>query len=357
MIVPFVVLWWSAWYPGSEPGGGSYTAQRMLAAKNESHAVGATLFFNVCHYAARPWPWFIVALASLVAYPTLDSLREAFPNVAQATIGHDMAYPAMLRRLPVGLSGLALGALFAAYVSTISTHLNLGASYVVNDWYRRFVKPDATEKQLVFAGRLWTVILMLLADFVTIYLKSALQVFQVLVLIGGGTGLLFLLRWFWRRINAWSEISAMCFSFVFATYFQFIHDPLWRALAPVVGDDGVAALPAALDFSDSTRLILCVVLTTIGWLVTSYATSPTDDETARNFIRRTGVGGFGWKKVIDKARAEGVELTTENGERSVGYGVLCSVISCVAVYAALFATGFYIYGKYVAAVALTVVFA
>ena len=355
LVVPFAVLWWSTWYPGSEPGGGSYTAQRMLAAKNESHAIGATLFFNICHYAIRPWPWLIVALASIIVYPTLDSLHTAFPALPDSKIGHDIAYPAMLLGLPAGLSGMVLASLFAAYISTMSTHLNLGSSYMVNDWYHRFVNKGATEKQLVFAGRMWTVILMILANLITFFLQNALQVFQLLMLIGAGTGLLFLLRWFWWRINAYSELSAMVFSFLIAIYFKFAHVPLWTWLAPVVGQDGKATLPQYLNFSDEMQIVLSVILTTAGWLLVTFLTPPTDKKTLWSFLERSHANGPGWKKVIDQAKEEGVALDIGDGQWSMPVGILCTVLSCIAVYAALFATGLFIYGKFMPASILTVV--
>ncbi|KAB2844895.1 MAG: Na+:solute symporter, partial [Melioribacteraceae bacterium] len=205
-IIPISVQWWSVWYPGSEPGGGGYIAQRMLAAKNEKHAMGATLFFNFAHYALRPWPWIIVSLASIIVFPDLEKIKEAFPNVDPSIIGHDMAYPAMLTHLPSGILGLVAASLIAAYMSTMSTSLNWGSSYVVNDFYKRFLKPEATEKQLVMVGRISTVLMMVVASFFALYMESALQAFNVLLQIGAGTGLLFILRWFWWRINAYSEI-------------------------------------------------------------------------------------------------------------------------------------------------------
>ncbi len=356
LIIPFTVLWWSTWYPGSEPGGGSYITQRMLASKNESHAIGATLFFNICHYAVRPWPWLLVGLASLIMFPTLDSLQTAFPVMSQSKLGHDMAYPAMLCRLPAGLAGLVLASLFSAYVSTMSTHLNLGSSYMVNDWYHRFIRPNATEKQLVFAGRLWTVILMVLANIIALFLTNALQVFKLLMLIGAGTGLLFLLRWFWWRINAWSEIAAMVFSFLLAIYFKFIHFPFWTFVLPTTRPDGSISLPEYLDFSDSTQIVISVVVTTLGWILVTFMTRPTDEKTLRQFLIRSGANGPGWKKVIDRARTEGIELVPDGSKWDMPMGILCTVISCIAVYAALFATGFYIYGNYMSAIILTLVF-
>jgi len=219
-IVPLAVQWWSVWYPGSEPGGGGYLVQRMLAAKNEKNAMGATLLFNAAHYALRPWPWIIVALCSLIVFPDIESLRAAFPGV---TIGHDLAYPAMLTFLPAGLLGVVVASLIAAYMSTISTHLNWGSSYVVNDFYKRFLNPGATEKQMVLIGRISTALLMVAACALAPFLENAKRAFDLMLQIGAGTGLLFILRWFWWRINAFSEITAMLVSFIVACYFEFVH--------------------------------------------------------------------------------------------------------------------------------------
>src|SRR5712692_3457130 len=209
LFIPIAVQWWSVWYPGAEPGGGSYIAQRMLAAKNEKDAVAGTLLFNAAHYALRPCPWIIVALSSMLIYPSLADIRRTFPYVDPRLIGHDMAYPAMLKFLPAGFMGLMIAGLLAAYVSTLSTHLNWGTSYLVHDFYRRFVRPDASEKHYVFVGRLVTALLMLLAALLTFVLQSARASFELMMSIGAGTGLLYLLRWFWWRVNAWSEVAAM----------------------------------------------------------------------------------------------------------------------------------------------------
>ncbi|MGI9546159.1 MAG: sodium:solute symporter family protein, partial [Flavobacteriaceae bacterium] len=209
LIIPLAVQWWSSWYPGAEPGGGGYIAQRMLAAKNENHAIGATFFFNIMHYALRPWPWILVALASLVVFPDIASIHEAFPNVADDKLGHDLAYSAMLTKLPSGLLGLVLASLVAAYMSTISTQLNWGSSYIVFDFYKEQINPKASEKRLVAVGRLSTVVLMVFSAILALLLQNALQLFEVLLVFGAGTGLIFILRWFWWRINAWSEITAM----------------------------------------------------------------------------------------------------------------------------------------------------
>ena len=240
LIVPLAVQWWSTWYPGSEPGGGGYIAQRILAARNEKQAMAATLWFNIAHYALRPWPWILVALASLIVYPELSDIRARFPDLEPSIIRHDLAYPAMLVLVPHGLLGLVVASLAAAYMSTISTHLNWGASYVVDDVYRRFIKPDASEQHYVNVGRGATVALMMLACLIALWLRNAMQAFQILLQIGAGTGLIFLLRWYWWRINAWGEVAAMVISFLVAAYLHFAHArlgfaPLHPTLALVIG--------------------------------------------------------------------------------------------------------------------------
>ena len=256
LIIPLAVQWWSSWYPGAEPGGGGYIAQRMLAAKDENHAIGATFFFNILHYALRPWPWILVALASLVVFPDLESIQSAFPNVSDDKLGHDLAYPAMLTFLPSGLLGLVLASLIAAYMSTISTHLNWGSSYIVNDVYKRFVKPEATEKELVNIGRISTVVMMILGAVLALYLTNAKQIFNIIIMFGAGTGLIFILRWFWWRINAWSEISAMFISGIVSIYFEFMGGypttaPAWAKISNS-GINHIHRL-AIGDLLDSTR--------------------------------------------------------------------------------------------------------
>ncbi len=330
LVVPLAVQWWSAWYPGAEPGGGSYTAQRMLAAKTPGHAVGATLFFNFCHYAVRPWPWILVALASIIVFPNLESLAAAFPNIPADKVADDMAYPAMMTLLPPGIFGIVVASLFAAYMSTIATHLNLGSSYMVNDFYKRFINKDASEKKLVLWGRVWTVIFMILSCYVAVFLESALGAFQIILSIGAGTGLLFLLRWFWWRLNAYSEIAAMCFALPIACFFQFHKFPEGSLLA-----------------NSSIQLVASVALTTVGWLVVTFLTPPDDKETLREFVRKTRAGGPGWKKVYDDAAKDGVELVGAKDRWSVPLGILCSVIGCVAIYSALFCVGAFLYGEIV----------
>ncbi len=327
-LVPLAVQWWATWYPGAEPGGGGYIAQRMLAAKDEVNAQGATLLFNVAHYALRPWPWILVALASIVVFPDLESLRQAFPQVDPAVVQNDLAYPAMLTFLPRGLLGLVVASLVAAYMSTISTHLNWGASYVVNDYYRRFVNPDASERRLVLIGRLSTAGLMLLACLVSLALSNALQAFQILLQIGAGTGLLFILRWFWWRINAASEIAAMSVSFLVAGWFQFLH-------ARLVGPP-----PGA-----STQLLIGVAVTTAGWVAVTLLTPPTDVATLRSFYRTTRPGGPGWATVVAAAEGDGEPIA--DGAPTVNFAAAlgCMILGCGAVYAALFATGLFLYGQ------------
>ncbi len=332
LIMPIAVQWWSVWYPGAEPGGGGYLAQRMLAAKDEKHATAAVLFFNAAHYGLRPWPWIIVALCSLIVFPSLDSIQAAFPNVDPKIINDDLAYPAMLTFLPAGWLGLVIASLVAAYMSTISTHLNWGSSYVVNDFYKRFIKPEASEKELVFVGRISTVFMMVAAAFVALQLTNSLQAFQILLQIGAGTGLIFILRWFWWRINAQCEIVAMVVSFVIACYFQF-------------ADTGLASWQ---------QLLFGVCVTTVSWVVTALVTAPTDTKTLRSFCTLVNPGGPGWRKVEEEAEADGDPIQSEHTAESLPMGILCMFLGCMAVYATMFATGYWLYGQTTGAIILTV---
>lgn len=327
LIIPIAVQWWSVWYPGAEPGGGGYIAQRLLSAKNENHAMGSVLLFNVAHYALRPWPWIIVALCSLVVFPDLNAIQQAFPHLPASIINDDLAYPAMLTFLPAGVLGLVAASLIAAYMSTISTHLNWGSSYVVNDFYRRFVKLAASEKELVNVGRLSTVLLMVLAGIFALLLENALQAFNILLQIGAGTGLVFILRWFWWRINAWTEITGMVVSFLVAVYFQFLHVPL-----------GFAPLP------DHLKLVWGVAITTAGWLLVTFLTPPEKESTLLGFYRLARPASIGWKPVLAAARASGA---TENKGR-LGMEICGMFAGCITVYCALFSAGFWIYGNVLA---------
>lgn len=331
-IIPLAVQWWSVWYPGAEPGGGGYIAQRMLSAKNEKHAIGATLFFNVAHYALRPWPWIIVALCSMLVFPDIPSLQKAFPHIPANVVKNDLAYPAMMTFLPTGLLGIVVASLIAAFMSTISTQLNWGSSYITNDFYLRFVNPQASEKQLVNIGRISTVVLMILAAVLALFLENALSAFNILLQVGAGTGLLFLLRWFWWRINVWSEITAMVVSFAIALFFQF----------------------SGIDLESHWQLCIGVLITTIAWVTTAFLTESTDLQTLANFYKLVRPGGIGWKKVIKDAKAQNIDLgdTTEDS-RGIAQELLCVFLGCVAVYSALFATGSWLYGNTLPALVLS----
>jgi len=313
LLVPLAVQWWASYYPGSEPGGGGYIAQRMFSAKDEQNAVNATLFFNVAHYALRPWPWILIALSSLVVYPELSDLQTAFPNLPSDKLGHDVAYPAMLTLLPNGLLGLVAASLIAAFMSTMSTQLNLGASYLVNDFYHRFISPNATEKQLVSMGRLFTVISIILGSGLGLLLTSAGQAFNLLLMIGAGTGMIYVLRWFWWRINAYTEIVAMISSLIIAFYFNFINQ----------------------NYENWEKIVLGSLLTTIVWIAATYFTPPDDDETLRNFVKKVNPGGPGWAKFSD---------LKANEPWPVPNGILCMILGCISIYSVLLGVGQLIYG-------------
>ena len=335
LIIPLAVQWWSSWYPGAEPGGGGYIAQRMLAAKDENHAIGATFFFNIMHYALRPWPWILVALASLVVFPDLESIQAAFPNITADKLGNDLAYPAMLTKLPTGLLGLVLASLISAYMSTISTQLNWGSSYIVYDFYKRQINPEASQKRLVAVGRLSTVLLMVLSTLLALLLQNAMQLFNLLLVFGAGTGLIFILRWFWWRINAWSEITAMVASGIISLLLAI---PSFGIKAALFGAEGV--FPAWAEFP------FVVVVTTTLWLLTTYLTPSESDSVLRDFYRKIQPGGPGWKKVIAAAQDEQIELEEGKQGWTVPSGILAMLLGCSLIYSIMFATGYYIYGNY-----------
>ncbi len=397
LVLPVAIQWWNVWYPGAEPGGGGYIAQRMLSARNERHAIGATLLFNFLHYAVRPWPWIVVALVSLVTFPPDDPsaqaaahaalnspdpqmvaameayesgrahelppelrdrirllkaqaagvrrLAEAFPAVHDQFLRHDIAYPAMISRLPRGLLGLVVASLIAAYMSTIATHLNWGASYVVQDFYRRFVRPSASERKLVAMGRWIMLALLVLSAWVAVQMTNAKASFDLLLAVGAGTGLIYILRWFWWRVNAWSEISAMVISFVIACFFA------WGAprlgLEEAMHNAGCFRIMRYGDW----KLVLGILGTTIGWLAVTYLTPPVDSHTLRNFYRKVQPGGPGWRKVVREARAEGDEIVSDQGW-DVPIGILCMMLGCLGIWSALFAFGNVLYGRPAAALSL-----
>ena len=315
LLVPLAVQWWASYYPGAEPGGGGYIAQRMFSAKDEANALGATLLFNVAHYALRPWPWILIALSSLVIYPELSDIQKAFPDLPPDKLGHDIAYPAMLTLLPTGLLGLVSASLIAAFMSTMSTQLNLGASYLVNDLHHRFIKPNASEKELVMMGRVFTVISIILGAGLGLVLTSAGQAFNLLLMIGAGTGLIYILRWFWWRINAYTEIVAMISSLIIAGYMNF----------------------GGLEIPGWLKIVYGAGITTIVWIIATYVTPPDDDETLQNFVNKINPGGPGWKKYSSSVASETWEVPK---------GILSMVLGCFSVYGLLLGVGQLIYGNF-----------
>jgi len=314
LLVPLAVQWWASYYPGAEPGGGGYIAQRMFSAKNEDNAVGATFLFNIAHYALRPWPWILIALSSLIIFPELADIEKAFPNLPADKLGHDVAYPAMLSLLPSGLLGLVAASLIAAFMSTMSTQLNLGASYLVNDFYYRFINTKATEKQLVKSGRLFTVLSIVMGGGLGLLLTSAGQAFTLLLMIGAGTGLIYILRWFWWRINAYTEIVAMISSLIIATYFNFFDS----------------------NFEEWEKIIIGALLTTIVWVIATFITPPDDEKTLVNFVKKVNPGGPGWSKYTLNDSKEIWQLPK---------GILLMFLGCSTVYSVLLGVGQLIYGN------------
>ena len=326
--IPLLVTWWSAYYPGAEPGGGGYVAQRLLAAKNEKHALGACLFFNVMHYALRPWPWILVALASLVVFPDVASLQARFPHLDPKIVQDDLAYPAMLTFLPQGLMGIMVASLAAAYMSTMSTQVNYGSSIVVSDLYLRFINPKATDSQQVWLGRIVTMVLMFASCWFALQMKDALSNFNLMMQIGAGTGLVLILRWFWWRINAAAEIAAMTLSFGMALFWHFStigHDiPAWE------------------------QMVIGVAVTTVGSLLVALLTGPTETEKLREFYSRVQPGGAGWKPIVERAAHERIQIQdTALGKGSdLGIGIVCSILASVGIWALIFAGGWAIYGRW-----------
>jgi Na+/proline symporter len=334
-VMPIAVQWWAVWYPGAEPGGGSYIAQRMLASKSEKDALGAVLFFNVAHYVLRPWPWILVALASLLVYPELADIQKAFPNLDPSLLGHDIAYPAMLRFLPAGFIGLMVGGLVAAGSSTLLTHLNWGASYLVHDFYRRFVRRDADERHYVFVGRVATVGLFVFSSALVYLLDTAKDAFDVILQVGAGTGLLYLVRWFWWRINAWCEVVAMASSFAVSVVLL------------VLARNGMA-------LSTHRALLLTVAVTTVCWLATAYLGPATDRKVLADFYRLVRPFGPGWAKV---RRDEGIPAEEGRSTRdNIPLALLGWVAGCAAIWSALFAVGSALYGRTGQAALLLAVF-
>jgi Na+/proline symporter len=334
-IVPIAIGWWANWYPGAEPGGGSYIAQRMLASKSEKDSLGGTLFFNLAHYVLRPWPWIITALCSIVIFPELKDIQAAFPAADPQLIGHDSAFPAMLKFLPVGFAGLMMGGLIAANSSTILTHLNWGSSYLVHDFYRRFIKTDADEKHYVMVGRLATVGLYVFAALLSLTLASAQEAFEILISIGAGTGLLYLLRWFWWRINAWTEVAAMISSFAISVFFFMLRKT-----------------GHAQPFAHT--VLYSVALTTICWFIAAYLTPPTSRERLIAFYRKVHPSGPGWRVIREQAGVSEAEAALHSD--NMGTATLGWVAGCATIWSSLFAIGNFLYGRTGLALILTAVF-
>ena len=323
-IMPLAVQWWSVWYPGAEPGGGSYIAQRMLASKSERDSLGAVLFFQLAHYVLRPWPWIIVALCSLLVYPRLADIQAAFPDLDPALLGHDIAFPAMLKFLPVGFVGLMMGGLVAANSSTILTHLNWGASYIVHDFYRRFINRGASEHHYVTAGRIATLVLFVFSSGLVFVLDTAKDAFDVILQVGAGTGLLYLVRWFWWRVNAWCEVVAMVSSF------------LVSVLLLVLAKNGV-------HFSTHVALMVTVAVTTVCWMATAYLGPQTDHDVLVDFYLKTRPGGPGWAPIRRDPRV--LRSAASAPADNIPMALVGWVAGCTLVYSALFTIGNYLYGR------------
>jgi len=335
-IMPIAVQWWAVWYPGAEPGGGSYIAQRMLASRSEKDSLGSVLFFNVAHYVLRPWPWILVALCSILVYPELSDIQRAFPHLDPSLIGHDIAYPAMLKFLPAGFVGLMAGGLVAANSSTILTHLNWGASYLVHDFYRRFVRKDATEHHYVTVGRLTTVGLFLASSGVVYLLDTAKDAFDVILQVGAGTGLLYLVRWFWWRVNAWCEVIAMISSFGISI------------LLLILSRNGI-------HFTTSVALVITIAVTTVCWVLTAYVGPVTDRKVLVDFYRKVRPAGPGWTRIRQEAGITEADLRASGD--NIPLALLGWVAGCTMIWSALFTVGNYLYGRMNYALLLLVVFA
>ena len=308
-VLPLAVQWWNVWKAGSEPGGGGYIVQRMLTARSATHALGGTLFFNVLNWVIRPWPWYIVGLCSVLVYPDLASIQAAFPKVDPSLIHGDMAYPAMLTKVPNGWLGLVAASMMGALFSTVAAHLNLGSAYVVNDFWKRFVRPAAGDRELIWVGRVAMCALLLLGCALAPHLKSAKAAFDLMLLIGAGSGAIFLLRWFWMRINAWTELTGMFVSFAVALVLQL-------------------GVPELVSWQ---KMLITIAVTSVSWLAVTFLTPPTDAATAARF-----------KAAV---RADG---------RDVGKGLVLTAVASFALFDLMYMVGAWIYGWYAKAAVATV---
>src|SRR5512137_430109 len=335
-IMPVAVQWWAVWYPGAEPGGGSYIAQRMLASKSEKDSLGSVLFFNVAHYVLRPWPWILVALCSIIVYPQLSDIQKAFPNLDPKLLGHDIAYPAMLKFLPVGFIGLMVGGLIAANSSTILTHLNWGSSYLVHDFYQRFVRKNAPEKHYVLMGRLTTIGLFVCASGMVYLLDSAKSAFDIILQVGAGTGLLYLLRWFWWRINAWCEVVAMVSSFGISLVLLILKTQF------------------GVEFSTHYALLATIAVTTVCWVLTAFLGPQTDRQVLIEFYRKVRPFGPGWKCIREEAGISEKEAAATH--ENIPLALLGWTAGCAAIWSSLFTVGNFLYGRMGLALVLLGVF-
>lgn len=313
------VSWWASWYPGAEPGGGGYIVQRMASCRSERDSQLAALWFQVAHYCVRPWPWLLVAFVALVMYPDLKTAKD--PGAGFPMVIRDLA--------PTGLRGLLLVTFFAAYMSTISTQVNWGASYLVNDFYKRFLAPQATDKQLAAASRVASVIVLVVGGGVAFAMRdiSVDTAWKLMLALGAGTGLVFMLRWFWWRINAWSEIVAMVASLVFFVAFD-----------AVMGGEG------QLLAKDEHLLVVVALVTIMCWLAATFATAPEDNSRLLEFYRHVRPTALGWGPIARQAP----EVRSPD---RLGVSLVCAVLGAGIVYSVLPATGYILFGKWVAATA------
>jgi SSS family solute:Na+ symporter len=340
-IMPIAVQWWAVWYPGAEPGGGSYIAQRMLASKSEKDALGSVLFFNIAHYVLRPWPWILVALCSIIVYPELADIQKAFPGLDPRLIGHDIAYPARLKFLPVGFIGLMVGGLIAANSSTILTHLNWGASYLVHDFYRRFLRKEESEKHYVMAGRIATVLLFLCASGMVFVLETAKDSFEIILQVGAGTGLLYLVRWFWWRVNAWCEVNAMISSFGVSILLLLLRKPHF-------------ILQQGLVLPSHYALLITIAVTTVTWVLTAYVGPKTDTKTLVDFYAKVRPFGPGWGWV---RREAGISLdATRTAHENIPLALIGWGSGVATIWSALFTVGNVLYGRWAYAGGLFAIF-
>ncbi len=336
-IMPVAVQWWATWYPGAEPGGGSYIAQRMLASKSEKDSLGAVLFFNFAHYVVRPWPWILVGLCSLLVFPQLSDIQKAFPNLDTRLLGDDIAYPAMLKFLPAGFMGLMIGGLIAANSSTILTHMNWGSSYLVHDFYQRFVRKNAPERHYVMVGRLTTVGLFLVSAGMVYLLETAKDNFDIMLQVGAGTGLLYLLRWFWWRINAWCEVVGMISSFAVSLALLVLKK---QELATI---------------STHHALLITIGVTTVCWLLTAFFGPETDRKALVKFYQKVQPFGPGWRRIRREAGLAANE--SSSSRENIPLALLGWTAGCAAIWSSLFAVGNFLYGRMLQAGLLLAVFA